>query len=313
MSEPAQSLLRLLVRIHSSQHRPEGRWHSEETPLKKLLGLGLSALLLVGLGATTANAAELAYKNTTRIRINLLPQIVITSTAVATVNMSNGGSHLTSVRLDGSQVDAQTSTVPVTDPEVTAGGIVAVKFSNLKQLSGTFANFSNMSAPLTQNQIGSSGTFRICLFFQGCVSAFLPLPLSPQNNGMTGAGIGGQATIGGFGTIRVSIVYNPWTKNTTTVTNIGTDDGGVTTRTRMGFVHGPASASGSSAAQTSGVVQLVQASSTITVGVPTGGAPNAKNGTLTVATLHFIPEPALLLLIGSGTVGLAVLGRRRMR
>jgi hypothetical protein len=29
-------------------------------------------------------------------------------------------------------------------------------------------------------------------------------------------------------------------------------------------------------------------------------------------TLHFIPEPGLLLLIGSGVVGLGLLGRSRM-
>jgi hypothetical protein len=30
-------------------------------------------------------------------------------------------------------------------------------------------------------------------------------------------------------------------------------------------------------------------------------------------TLHFIPEPGLLLLIGSGAVGLGLLGRSRMK
>jgi hypothetical protein len=29
--------------------------------------------------------------------------------------------------------------------------------------------------------------------------------------------------------------------------------------------------------------------------------------------LHFIPEPGLLLLVGSGVVGLGILGRARMR
>jgi hypothetical protein len=30
-------------------------------------------------------------------------------------------------------------------------------------------------------------------------------------------------------------------------------------------------------------------------------------------TLHFVPEPGLMLLIGSGVAGLALLGRNRMR
>jgi hypothetical protein len=31
------------------------------------------------------------------------------------------------------------------------------------------------------------------------------------------------------------------------------------------------------------------------------------------ATLHFIPEPGILLLLGSGVAGLALMGRSRMR
>ena len=61
------------------------------------------------------------------------------------------------------------------------------------------------------------------------------------------------------------------------------------------------------------MIQLVQASSTVTAGIPTGGSPNAHNATFTELTIHVIPEPGILLLIGSGVAGLAILGHRRLR
>jgi len=35
-------------------------------------------------------------------------------------------------------------------------------------------------------------------------------------------------------------------------------------------------------------------------------------GSFVITVMHFIPEPGLLLLIGSGVAGLAFLGRRKM-
>ena len=45
-------------------------------------------------------------------------------------------------------------------------------------------------------------------------------------------------------------------------------------------------------------------------GIPANGAALTMFATL---TLHFIPEPGLLLLISAGVVGLGLLGRSRMR
>jgi len=45
--------------------------------------------------------------------------------------------------------------------------------------------------------------------------------------------------------------------------------------------------------------------------LPNGSA--AKLAILVSMRVHFIPEPGLLLLLGSGVVGLVVLGRKRMQ
>ena len=76
-----------------------------------------------------------------------------------------------------------------------------------------------------------------------------------------------------------------------------------------GWVHGAAS-SNSSTAAASGAIQMIAPQQTFVSGV----AGNATQSTVfTRLTLHFIPEPGLLLLIGSGVVGLGILGASRMK
>jgi len=76
----------------------------------------------------------------------------------------------------------------------------------------------------------------------------------------------------------------------------------------MGFRRGPASGSSSTAAS-SGVVQLVSPAIVATEGVP---ANNERLAMFGVLTLHFLPEPGTLLLLGCGALCLALLARRRI-
>ena len=79
--------------------------------------------------------------------------------------------------------------------------------------------------------------------------------------------------------------------------------------TLRGFAHGPSSASTTSA-QPSGVIQLISPSQVLT-NLTTGTSDKVAAGQTFI--IHFIPEPGLLLLLGSGVAGLALLGRSRMR
>jgi hypothetical protein len=75
----------------------------------------------------------------------------------------------------------------------------------------------------------------------------------------------------------------------------------------MGFAHGPASATSSGAAP-SGSVRLVTPIFIVT-NIP---ADNTMPGFATL-TLHFVPKPTVLLLLGVGIAGLAARGRLRQR
>ncbi|MCH8131284.1 MAG: PEP-CTERM sorting domain-containing protein [Myxococcales bacterium] len=104
----------------------------------------------------------------------------------------------------------------------------------------------------------------------------------------------------------------PWTVKTVTAIDQITTTSGNTTFTMVtakGFAHAPSSGTTSTAAL-SGVVQMVTPVQIVT-NLSLGSS--AKLGGSVSLLIHFIPEPGLLMLLGSGVVGLAFLGSRRMR
>ena len=118
-------------------------------------------------------------------------------------------------------------------------------------------------------------------------------------------------TVGKFGPIRISMQANPWTLGSGSAIN-QTHEGGFKTVTVSGFAHGAASGTigSSSVASNSGIVQLITPMQVTTSGI---AGNSAIISLFAILTLHFIPEPGLLLLIGAGAVGLGILGRNRMR
>ena len=132
-------------------------------------------------------------------------------------------------------------------------------------------------------------------------------------NGTIGVGIGGLLTVGGDTPIKISIQGAPWTIKTATVVDHITTTNKVNqlfvTKKIQGFAHGPASGT-TTTASPSGVVQLVSPAQ-VTTNLPLGSNKKVSSGQ--ILRIHFIPEPGLLLLLGSGVAGLAILGRRRLR
>ena len=313
--------------------------------MKKLLGLA-TALAVVLAVASPALARPLNWEGTLTSKIADLPDLVASGGGVATVNGSSGilPAHLGDIRLAGSRGHVTgTDTVIITDPETAGNGIAAV-IINFEPGTGTIGPISGAvgsTSPLTKRAMPIGGVAKVCLLSTVCTD-FLPLLLTqPTTNGaryqvntatpnqltpnalqgkrlgvpgtgVKGVGIGGLVTVGGDSPIRISVEAAPWTVKTATAIDQTSDLTGTAAFhnvTRMGFAHGPASAT-TSTAQPSGVLQIVTPSQ-IRTNLSLGS--NVKLSTLTELLIHFIPEPGLLLLLGSGVVGLAVLGRSRMK
>ena len=276
--------------------------------MRKTPMLLLASLLLALGSAGAASAAPLKWHGTLNLEIGQLPPLGLIGSGIATVNGSTGFGHLNQVRFDGGITGAQT--VVVTDPEVTVDGIISIRATVTKFGPGTLGNISG-GGPLSPDALPIGGFAKICLYDPNCLpGGFLPLALTEHTtvSGTKGLGVGGLISVGGAGMLRISVLANPWSIGTVTASD-QTDNGAIVTRNVAGFAHGPASLT-SSTAKPSGVVQFVtpvQVSTNLTVG---SNEVMALFGRLTV---HFVPEPGLLLLVGSGVVGLALLGRKRMR
>jgi hypothetical protein len=249
-----------------------------------------------------------------------------TGIGVTTLTTTAAGDHINTVSVGTGTAGgvpglSLNAIMPVTDPIVSAAGIVSVRLTNIRagfvagpnNNMGVAAGISGAIASTTTPATGlatipSQGMVRICLLVPGCAGN-LPLDAGQTVNGVAiGGGVGGLLTIGGVGSIRISILGAPYTAKTITIFN-RTNNGAIVTFTEKGFAHGPLSNT-SSTGQTSGVLQLVTANHTSTLGVP-GNAD--ISGQFSRIFVHFIPEPGLLLLLGSGAVGMALLGRKRIR
>jgi hypothetical protein len=257
---------------------------------------GVSAELLHWEGTLTLHLPR-ATPLTVPVRYGVTP--------VATVNGSGGLGHLTTLSISGG-ITGYGGWMFVTDPYLAPLNAVMVQSTALG--SGALRPFSGAAASgegLTQNVLPVAGHLRFCIIFGACVS-YLPVPLTV--GGTRGMGIGGVLTVNGYGPgVQASMYGAPWTVRTAVVPGVPTEDGWSSIDPVVGFAHGPASNT-SSTARIGGVVQLVTAA-TVVSALGDGKAWPLFG----ILTTHFVPEPETFLLFASGLAILAIPRHRRAK
>jgi len=201
----------------------------------------------------------------------------------------------------GAQLGSTSTTYLADYPEIplTGGGVATVNGSS----GGTSAHLDTLRLAASRGNIGGTftHTLRLAASRGNIGGTFTQFVTDPET-----------AADGVAALIFTRMQAAPWTLKTGTVIDQLTTTGGqrvFVTLTYNGWAHAPASTT-SSTAQLSGVVQLVMPNQVMT-NLALGSSD--KMASAMVMVLRFVPEPGLLLLLGSGVAGLAALGRRRMR
>jgi hypothetical protein len=260
----------------------------------KVLGIAIAGVL--ALAAGDARAGPLPFTGTLTLRIATLPQVIGPSSGIGSVNASAGGVHLNSLFLAGGTFGPLTTSIPLTTPST----INSVIFTGINNLTGTFTGISG--GPPGGGLMGLQGVAKICLGFASCAYSAVVVPLTPS--GGAGLGIGGTQTVPGA--VALTMQHNPWTVGQPVMTIHTPNTTFSVPVLPGGFAHGPASLT-SSTAQNSGVLQLVSVTKVYT----SLFSAFPEMPVIAILDVHFVPEPGTLLLLGSGVVALAAVGRRR--
>jgi len=244
------------------------------------LSYALAASLLVFGLAGQAHAVSLGFNGTFAIQLATLDPVVIAGTGTAIVNGAGGEGHLTGLQVPASPFAITGFVLPVTDPVVFPIAGVQVTAHN------AIGNFAGVGGAGFSGQMPVNGAAKICLFGTcGAAVSNLSVPLTVVG------GPGGSALV--TGAVNLTVIGAPWTTGTAAV--------GV--NTLMGGVN-PASNTGAP----SGTVTLVTP-----IFVSTNIGASAIVPGFGILTLHFVPEPGTLMLLGSGIAGLVAFGRSRVR
>lgn len=266
----------------------------------------LAGVLIIGLGlGAVAEAATLEWEGSAMVSLATLRRTIFTGTGVATVNGSGGLGDLTQIRLAGGITG--TTINLLTDPRNPT--LVSLRVTGVHLGTGTITGISG-GAVHGNNTLPVPGTPKLCVLFPGCAN-YLPIPFTVS--GTMGIGIGATITVNALSKgngAKISLIGAPWTLGVTSITDVETINGAQSgTTTMVGFIHGPESAT-SSAAALGGVIQMVAIQTVLTNLTAPG---DDRQALLSFGRFHFVPEPSLLLLLGSGVAGLVMLGAGRAR
>jgi hypothetical protein len=274
---------------------------------RRIAGLLIGALVLIS--PASAGAALFDVDVTIGMKLGFEPLQTVTVSGIATVNASAGGSHLVTLKLHPMD-PTDVGTIVFLNPEISAS-IVSLRLLDAEIQGGTFYNLSGaISNPgnLTQNTMPLAGVARVCLFDDGC-GDFLDIPFT--ENGTRGIGLGGTITRSTVSSYRIfQLVNAPWQLATATLDQQTLTSGVTIPITHKGYARGPLLAT-STTALAGGVVQLVSPTQLHNTGIGVGN--HNTVALFTTLTVTFLPEPGLLLLLGPGVVGLALIGQSRRR
>jgi CAAX prenyl protease-like protein len=278
----------------------------------RLLRVRRATPIAAGLAALLAGGSALALVVDYRGELAIeplhpaFPTARIEGVGVATVTGTSAGAALETLSLAGGL--AGTDIVPVTDPLVSNGGIVALRVSG-RVGTGALRPFqpaASLSTPqLSRGELAIRGGARLCMLVASCGMG-LDLPFTWRDaQGTVGLGVGGMVAIAPLSTVRHTLLGAPWTPRTALLA-IPTPSGGEVTAFASGFAHGPLSFTGSTA-RPGGAVQLV---TPLVVHGSEGVSPPSGFARL---TLHFVPEPRALFVLAPSIALLAAGARRRRR